>query len=93
MNKTLGLNLDVDRVKECAVKMGLVVKELKDNNKTLVVEVPPTRADVLHACDIAEDIGIAYGYNNIPRAFPPTNTIGKQIPQNKFTDLLRHEIA
>jgi phenylalanyl-tRNA synthetase beta chain len=28
-------------------------------------------------CDIAEDIGIAFGYNNIPRVFPPTNTVGK----------------
>ena len=42
-----------------------------------MVEVPPTRADVLHPCDIAEDIGIAFGYNNIPRVIPPTNTIGK----------------
>ena len=57
--------------------MGLSVVNTKDNNKTLVIEIPPTRADVLHACDIAEDIGIAYGYNNIPRVIPPTNTIGK----------------
>lgn len=47
----------------------------------------------MHACDIAEDIGISYGYNNIPTEFPPTNTIGKQIPQNHFTDLIRHELA
>lgn len=53
------------------------------------IEVPPTRSDIMHQCDIAEDIGIAYGYNNITKIFPPTNTSGKQIPQNKFTDLLR----
>lgn len=51
------------------------------------------RSDVLHACDIIEDIGIAFGYNNIPRELPPTNTIGQQIPQNKFTDLVRQELA
>jgi phenylalanyl-tRNA synthetase beta chain len=34
----------------------------------------------MHQCDIAEDVGIAYGYNNIPKVFPPTNTTGKQIP-------------
>jgi phenylalanyl-tRNA synthetase beta chain len=93
MNRTLGLNLNVDQVKECAAKMGLVVKEVKNNNTVVVVEVPPTRPDIIHACDIAEDIGIAYGYNNIPKIFPPTNTIGRQIPQNKFTDLLRLELA
>ena len=57
--------------------MGLNVVNTKDSDKTLVVEVPPTRADILHPCDIAEDIGIAFGYNNIPRVIPPTNTIGK----------------
>ena len=64
--------------------MGLVIKAVKDNNTTIVVEVPPTRTDIIHACDIAEDIGIAFGYNNIPRMYPPTNTVGKQIPLHKF---------
>jgi phenylalanyl-tRNA synthetase beta chain len=58
-----------------------------------VVEVPPTRTDVIHECDIAEAIGIAYGYNNIPKVFPPTNTVGKQIPLHKFSDLVRSELA
>ena len=93
MNRTLGLNLDAEKVKECAAKMGLCIKEFKADNTIAVVEVPTTRADVLHQCDIAEDIGIAYGFNNIPRCFPPTNTIGKQIPQNKFSDLMRQELA
>lgn len=29
--------------------------------------VPVTRSDVLHACDVVEDVAIAYGYNNIPK--------------------------
>ena len=71
--------------------MGLVVKNTTDDKLSL--EIPPVRSDVLHACDIIEDIGIAFGYNNIPRELPPTNTIGQQIPQNKFTDLVRLELA
>lgn len=55
--------------------------------------MPPTRTDIMHACDIAEDIGIAYGYNNIPRVQAPTNTVGKQIPLLKFQDLIRAELA
>ncbi len=53
----------------------------------------PVRSDILHACDIVEDVGIAFGYNTIPKVFPPTNTTGKQQPLNKFTDLLRLEMA
>ena len=73
--------------------MGLRVKDTIENQTKLIIEAPPARSDILHACDIAEDIGIAFGYNNIPKVFPKTNTIGKQIPENKFTDLLRHELG
>ena len=38
------------------------------------------------SCDIAEDVAIAYGYNNIPRTIPATNTVGKQQPMNKISD-------
>ena len=35
--------------------------------ETILVEIPPTRHDVLHACDIYEDVAIAHGYNNIQK--------------------------
>lgn len=93
INKILGLNLNIEQIQNCVLKMGIYIKNVNEARTKITVEVPPTRSDILHACDIAEDIGIAYGYNNIPKVFPPTNTIGKQIPQNKFSDLLRHELA
>ena len=77
MNRVLGLNIDSAKAKECAEKMGLVIKDDGLDQSKLLVEVPTVRSDILHACDIIEDIGIAYGYNNIPREMPPTNTIGK----------------
>lgn len=49
--------------------------------------------DILHPCDIAEDIGIAYGYMNIKDVLPPSQTFGSQQPLNKFSDLLRLELA
>jgi len=57
--------------------MGLIVLKVSDEDKEyIIVEIPPTRSDVMHTCDIAEDVGIGYGYNNIVRVFPPTNTTG-----------------
>ena len=32
-----------------------------------------------------EDVAIAYGYNNLKLTVPPTYTVGKQQPINKFT--------
>lgn len=59
----------------------------------VAVEVPPTRHDIIHACDLYEDVAIAYGYNNIPKTFPKTSTIGSQLPINSLTDKIRNEIA
>lgn len=37
----------------------------------LAVRVPPTRSDILHACDVMEDVAIAYGYNNLTTHVSP----------------------
>eukprot|EP00047_Mylnosiga_fluctuans_P004246 m.233425 g.233425 ORF g.233425 m.233425 type:complete len:608 (-) comp12514_c0_seq1:47-1870(-) len=66
---------------------------LADGDKTLLVEVPPTRPDVLHECDIWEDVAISYGFNNITWTVPKVVTVGKQLPINKLTDQLRVVVA
>lgn len=35
--------------------------------------------DVIHACDVIEDVAIAYGYNNINMTIPDTNCISQQV--------------
>lgn len=60
---------------------------------TIQVQVPVTRSDILHECDIMEDVAIAYGYNSLPRRFPQTMSLGKQLPINSLTDKVRREIA
>lgn len=53
------------------------------------VLVPPTRPDILHECDIMEDVAVAYGFNNLKRTFPSTSTVAKPFPLNKLTDTMR----
>lgn len=59
----------------------------------LLVDVPCTRPDILHECDIMEDAAVAYGFNNITRTFPKANTVAKPLPINKLADLVRKECA
>lgn len=40
------------------------------------LKVPPSRSDILHACDVVEDVAISYGYNNIPKRIPSAYTQG-----------------
>ncbi|KAH9811207.1 hypothetical protein DFH28DRAFT_982509, partial [Melampsora americana] len=59
----------------------------------IIVQVPPTRPDILHECDLVEDVAIAYGFNNLKQTFPSTNTVGKPYEINKLSDLVRKECA
>lgn len=59
-------------------RMCLKSEVIGDGNQ-IEVEIPPTRADVIHACDIVEDAAIAYGYNNIQMTLPKTYTIANQV--------------
>ncbi|KAJ1485009.1 hypothetical protein T484DRAFT_1946539, partial [Baffinella frigidus] len=92
VNRIVGVPLTPAQQIELLGRMQLTTV-LDPDGKTLVVTIPPTRHDILQACDIAEDVAIAYGYNNVPRKFPATQTFGKQQPLNKLADLLRGEVA
>ncbi|KAF0978333.1 hypothetical protein FDP41_002848 [Naegleria fowleri] len=91
VNNRLGLDLSVEKMAELLKRMQLNASVV--NEKTLKVLAPPTRSDVLHACDIMEDVAIAYGYNNIPKTFPKSSTIGKENELNKLSDMMRLEMS
>jgi len=85
INKWLGLNLKEKEFKTLFEKMGYDYK----NKKILI---PAYRADILHQVDLAEDIAIAYGYENFKASIPKVATIGEEnefeIFKNKISNLL-----
>jgi phenylalanyl-tRNA synthetase beta chain len=66
--------------------------DAKDKNK-IHVQVPVTRSDIMHECDLVEDVAIAYGYNNLKLEVPMTFAGAAEQPVNHLSDLLRHEMA
>ena len=86
-------DLEADQVCSLLDKMMLGPATYDAASDNVTVTVPPTRSDVLHACDIVEDVAIAYGYNNVPLRVPASKAPGKELPINQMTDLLRYEIA
>jgi len=89
--KAIGAKLKGEKMAKLLTKMFLKSELLKDGRLRCIV--PPCRADVIHACDIYEDIAIAFGYNNIEERIPKTSTIAHQLPINKLSDLVKLEIA
>ena len=80
-----------DEIVDLLSKMELNSKKLNENE--LEVDAPITRSDILHQCDIAEDLAIAYGYNKIEKLNVNTLCHGKPQPYNKLADLFRNEMA
>jgi phenylalanyl-tRNA synthetase beta chain len=92
-NSLNGIDITAAEMQALCNKVQLGPATLLENDTILEVVVPPTRSDILHAVDIAEDIGIAFGYNNIVKRVPNTNTVGGECPLNQLGDLLRQEIG
>ncbi|KAJ2557451.1 phenylalanine--tRNA ligase subunit beta [Coemansia sp. RSA 1933] len=64
-----------------------------EQGAAISVTLPLTRPDVLQECDIAEDLAIAFGYNNIPRVQNNAATVGKPLELNTVSDIVRHKMA
>ncbi|TPP56449.1 Phenylalanyl-tRNA synthetase beta chain [Fasciola gigantica] len=105
VNRILGNEFSDAEVTDLLGRMGLEAKPVDCDQVSasgsprsagsglLSVRIPPTRHDILHACDIVEDVAIAYGYDNIPESMPHTYCIAQSQPLNRLTDMVRAEIA
>ncbi|CAK9137143.1 unnamed protein product [Ilex paraguariensis] len=88
----VGQTLQANKVASLLHKMQLHAEQSVSGDEQInfTVTVPPTRSDVLHPCDVAEDVAIAYGYNEIPKRKPASL---KPLHLNQLSDLIRMEIA
>ncbi|XP_074497359.1 phenylalanine--tRNA ligase beta subunit [Sebastes fasciatus] len=92
INRKVGINESTEKIAQLLTKMCLRSQATGVGDE-IEVEIPPTRSDVIHACDIMEDAAMAYGFNNIPYTTPRTYTIANQFQLNKLTELLRQDLA
>ncbi|KAI0403062.1 phenylalanyl-tRNA synthetase [Xylaria palmicola] len=91
INGCCGLQLSPDAICQLLERMAYKSRPLGSN---IEVFVPPTRPDVLHACDVMEDVAVAYGFNKLPRSLSNKSaTVGRPLPINKLGDIVRLECA
>ena len=48
-------------------------------HRQFTISTFPFSIDIIHECDIIEDVAIAYGFNEIAKKLPRTNTIAQQV--------------
>lgn len=94
INQCCDLNLTSGEISRLLKKMAYNARPSETSSDLIDVDIPPTRADVLHQADIMEDVAISYGFNELPRSFPSkSGTIAQPLPVNKLTDIIRLEAA
>ena len=94
VNSCCGLEAKPQQICDWLTKMCYTAKPSSKDENIIEVLVPPTRADVLHQCDIMEDVAIAYGFNRLPRTSPnKASTIAQPLMINKLGDIVRMEAA
>jgi len=92
VNRAVGITIDPTEMCATLEKMMMPAK-YNEQSKKIEVQIPCTRSDVMHQCDIMEDIAIAYGYDNIKRVMPKVTTVGKKLPLNSCSDHIRRTMA
>lgn len=90
IKQKLDIELSTDSTKRLLERM---MHRVNVGEKTVTVTVPEARSDILHECDILEDVAVAYGFNNLKSRFPEISTIGCETPKNKFANKIRVEMA
>ncbi|MBI2175888.1 phenylalanine--tRNA ligase subunit beta [Candidatus Woesearchaeota archaeon] len=86
VEEVTGLKLTAAQVRQLLAKAGY------DSSGSFAI-VPPYRADIMHAVDVAEDVAIAYGFDKIPDEPLKSYTIGLPHPSVQKINKLRKSVV
>lgn len=91
----LGVDLSAERVLDLLERSGLDAEttEVGDDEVAYEVEIPPYRVDVLHPDDVVDDVGRAYGFNDLEPRYPDVGTVGGRHDRSKLEDAAREVLV
>ncbi|MFB6085747.1 MAG: phenylalanine--tRNA ligase subunit beta [Halodesulfurarchaeum sp.] len=91
VENTLGLDLEPAQVRELLERSGLEVDDAASGTTpdSYEVLVPAYRVDVLHPVDLVDDIGRAYGFNQLVPRYPDVSTVGARTEDSRHEEAVR----
>jgi phenylalanyl-tRNA synthetase beta chain len=87
----MGIELDPDQVIDLAERSGLDAQVTGDGEYE--VGIPPYRTDVLHPLDVIDDIGRAYGFNDLEPRYPDVSTLGGRHERSRLERAAREVLV
>jgi len=97
LTSMLGVDLSGEEVVDLLERSGLgaetVDADSADADPAYEVEVPPYRVDVLHPVDVVDDVGRAYGFNNLDPRYPDVSTVGGRHERSRLERAARETLV
>ncbi|ESS12426.1 MAG: phenylalanyl-tRNA synthetase beta subunit [uncultured archaeon A07HR60] len=92
IESVLGVSLETDEVVDLFERSGLDATYGLGEEVTYEVEIPPYRVDVLHPLDLIDDVGRAYGFNELEATYPDVGTVGGRHERSRVEDAARSQL-
>jgi phenylalanyl-tRNA synthetase beta chain len=89
----LGISIDGEEVVDLMERSGLDATVAEGDDLVYEVEIPPYRVDVLHPLDLVDDVGRAYGFNDLEPRYPDVGTIGGRHERSRVEDAARDALV
>jgi len=91
----VGVEFDEGTVIDCAERSGLSAEQVEVGDDELAYEVtiPPYRVDVWHPLDVIDDVGRAYGFNDLDPTYPDVSTVGGRHERSRLEDAARDALV
>ncbi|PSP57504.1 phenylalanine--tRNA ligase subunit beta [Halobacteriales archaeon QH_7_66_36] len=91
---TLGIDVSGEDVVDLFERSGLDASETdRDGETAYEVTIPPYRVDVLHPMDLVDDVGRAYGFNELEPRYPDVSTVGSRHDRSKLERSVRNALV
>ena len=91
----LGIDLEPEEVVDLLERAGLgaTVGEEGDDEVVYEATIPPYRVDVLHPLDVIDDVGRAYGFNDLEPRYPDVSTVGGRHERSRLEEAVRLQLV
>lgn len=93
IESVLGVEIPPDEVIDLLERSGMDVAVFGDSERKYEVDVPPYRTDVMHPLDVVDDIGRAYGFNQLEPRYPDVSTVGGLTDSTRLENAVRKQLV
>ena len=89
----LGVDFEPEEIVDCFERAGLDASYTLGEAVSYEVTIPPYRVDVLHPLDLVDDVGRAYGFDELEPRYPDVGTVGGRHERSRLEDAVRSSLV